>query len=119
MTTIENEIPTSSTSARPNPPIYKQALVGLMVGATLGPLVGWFIGTVATFFVGITGEDFQNAGRPAMRMSVFAGGLLGIPFGLIVGPLVGLTLRLLYSMGTKFLTDYRAGAAVGAVFGMV
>jgi hypothetical protein len=110
---------TSSTSVRPDPPIYKQALVGLMVGATLGPLVGWFIGTFAMLFVGMTSDDLQNTTRTGMRMSAFAGGLLGIPFGLIVGPLVGLPLRLMYSTVAKFLTDYRLGAAFGALFGML
>jgi len=54
-----------STNAQSNSPIYKQALVGLMVGAALGPLVGWFIGTFTSPFVGMTGEDFQNTLRIA------------------------------------------------------
>src|SRR3954468_19071033 len=97
-----------------DPPVYKQALVGLLVGCTMGPLVGWFVGTFATFFTVAIAERFPNGvATGGMRLTAFVGGMIGILLGLIVGPLVSLPLRLLSSVSLKFLRNAWAGAALG------
>jgi len=113
---------TESISARPvpvNPPLYKQALVGILVGGTLGPAVGWFVGTFATLYTIFLSDNIQNAAPSArgMRVSAFFGGLLGILLGLVIGPLVGLPIRIASSAIVKSLTNPWAGAAIGAVVG--
>jgi len=50
-------------------------------------------------------------------MSMFFGGLLGILLGFVIGPLVGLPIRIASSAIVKSLTNPWAGAAIGAVMG--
>ena len=50
------------------PSLYKEFLVGLMVGGPFGPLVGWFIGTFAAFFA-VAAMDTSNV--RSMRSSTF------------------------------------------------
>ena len=57
------------------PPVYKEFLVGLIVGGLFGPVMGWFIGTFASFFV-VTAMTSDVRG---LRVSAFVGGLMGIP----------------------------------------
>ena len=114
---------TESASARPvlvNPPLYKQALVGILVGGTLGPTVGWFIGTFATIYTVFLSDNLQNGAVSArgMRGSAFLGGLLGILLGLVTGPLVGLPMRIAASTIIKSLTNFWVGATVGAAVGL-
>lgn len=80
------------------PPVYKQALAGLIVGAMFGPLVGWFIGTFAILFTSVQMTNTNGA----MRTSAFVGGLIGIPFGFIIGVLVATPCRIVAS---TFLYD--------------
>jgi hypothetical protein len=99
--------------------VYKQALVGFLVGCTLGPLVGWVIGTFATFFAVAAGDAYPNGiATRGMRLTAFFGGLIGIPLGLIVGPLVGLPVRILSSMTLGPLKNVWAGAALGSLLGV-
>lgn len=109
-----------SQTALPNPPLYKQALAGLLFGVTLGPVVGWFIGTMATFFAVFMSDEFQNGARSGggLRTSAFFGGLIGILFGAITGPLVGLPLRIVSSAVLKPLANFWAGGVVGAILGL-
>ena len=101
------------------PPIFKQVLVGLLVGITMGPLIGWFVGTFATFFIAAVANPAQRrVGTGAMRVTAFAGGMIGILLGLIVGPMVSLPIRLLSSVSFKFLRNPWTGAALGAVVGI-
>jgi hypothetical protein len=78
---------------RLKPPLFKQALVGLLVGATFGPVIGWFIGTFVTFFT----SAWLDNGTRGMRTSAFVGGLIGIPFGFMTGVLVATPVRLVFS----------------------
>jgi hypothetical protein len=96
------------------PPLYKEFLVGILVGGLLGPLVGWFIGTFAAFFA-VTAMDSDNV--RSMRGTGFFGGLLGIPWGLAVGLLVSLPMRLMATRGLTFLKNPWLAALIGAVIG--
>ena len=96
------------------PPLYKEIMVGLMVGGMLGPLVGWFIGTVATFFA-VVEMDTDNVRR--MRSSGFVGGLIGIPFGLVIGLAISLPLRLLSSRVFHLLKNPWLGGTAGTIIG--
>lgn len=109
----------SSQSISTKPPLYKQALVGLLVGGALGPVVGWFVGTLLTFFLVVMINESENV-QPAagMRLSAFVGGMLGILLGLITGVLVSLPLRIISSTIFKSLTNPWSGAAFGAVLGL-
>jgi hypothetical protein len=98
----------------PQPPFYKQVLVALLVGVTIGPVVGWFIGTFATFFA----VAMTDPSVPGMRVTGFVGGLMGIPFGLIVGPLVSLPLRILSWVFLTFLKNVWFGSVLGAILGL-
>jgi hypothetical protein len=82
---------------REKPPIYKQVLVGLVVGGLMGPLIGWFIGTFATFVTSTLLDDSMR-GMRGMRITAFVGGLIGIPLGFITGVLVATTVRLLFTV---------------------
>ena len=82
------------------PPLYKEFLVGLLVGGLFGPVLGWFFGTFATFFA-ITAMDTTNV--RGLKTSGFLGGLMGIPLGLATGVIVSLPLRLLSTQGLTFL----------------
>jgi len=94
------------------PPLYKEFLVGLMVGGLFGPLVGWFIGTFAAFFA-VAAMDTSNV--RSMRGSAFIGGLIGIPLGLATGVLVSLPLRLMSTQGLTFLKNPWLAALLGAI----
>ena len=109
-----------SQAALTDPPLYKQALAGLLFGVTLGPVVGWFIGTMAAFFVVSMSDEVQNGARSGrgLRGSAFFGGLIGILFGVITGPLVGLPMRIMSSAVLKSLANFWAGAVVGAMLGL-
>jgi|KBSSwiStaDraftv2_1062776.scaffolds.fasta_scaffold145511_1 hypothetical protein len=94
------------------PPLYKEFLVGLMVGGLFGPLVGWFIGTFAAFFA-VAAMDTSNV--RSMRSSTFIGGLIGIPLGFATGVLVSLPLRLMSTQGLTFLKNPWLAALLGAI----
>jgi hypothetical protein len=96
------------------PPVYKEFLVGLMVGGLFGPVIGWFVGTFATFFA-VTAMDTSNV--RSMRGSGFIGRLIGIPLGLATGVIVGLPLRLMSTQGLTFLKNPWLAALVGAIIG--
>lgn len=74
------------------PPLFKQVLVGLLVGATFGPVIGWFSGTFITFFT----SAWLVSGTRGMRTTAFVGGLIGIPLGFITGVLVAVPIRLVF-----------------------
>ena len=96
------------------PPVYKEFLVGLMVGGLFGPVIGWFIGTFAAFFA-VTAMDSSNV--RGIRGSGFIGGLMGIPLGLVTGVIVSLPLRLMSTQGLVFLKNPWLAALAGAIFG--
>ena len=96
------------------PPLYKEFLVGLMVGGLFGPVIGWFIGTFATFFA-VTAMDTSNV--RSMRGSAFIGGLIGIPLGLGTGVFVSLPMRLMSTRGLTFLKNSWLAALLGAIMG--
>jgi hypothetical protein len=98
-----------------SPPLYKEILVGIMVGGMLGPLIGWFIGTFATFFA-VVAMDIDTSNMRGMKASAFMGGLIGIPFGLATGLLIGLPLRV-SSRFVYLLKDHWIGGAVGTLMG--
>ena len=95
------------------PPVYKQALAGLIVGAMLGPLVGWFIGTFAILF---TSVQMTNSAR-GMRTSAFVGSLIGIPFGFITGVLVATPSRIVSSTFFHERPHPRLAATLGCFLG--
>lgn len=100
----------------PDPPLYRQALVGLFVGCAFGPVIGWLAGTLATFIAVFVVNHFaRGVNNMGMRLTALTGGLIGILLGLIVGPLVGVPLRVAASSALKSLKDARAGAARMAV----
>ena len=96
------------------PPLYKEFLVGLMVGGLFGPVIGWFIGTFATFFA-VAAMDTSNI--RSMKGSAFIGGLIGIPLGLTTGVLVSLPLRLMSTQGLTFLKNPWLAALLRAIMG--
>jgi hypothetical protein len=95
------------------PPVYKEFLVGLIVGGLFGPLIGWFIGTFAMFFA-VTAMTSNVRG---LRTSAFIGGLMGIPLGLATGLIVSLPLRLMSTRGLALLKNPWLAALVGAIIG--
>jgi hypothetical protein len=96
-----------------NPPLYKQVLVGLLVGSMLGPVSGWFIGTFATFFT----TALIQTGTRGMRTSAFVGGLFGIPFGFVTGVLVATPVRVVGSFFHDTQARLWAAAIVGGLLG--
>jgi len=96
------------------PPLYKEIIVGLLVGGLFGPVVGWFIGTFATFFA-VTAMDTNNV--RTMRGSGFIGGLIGIPLGFATGLVSSLPMRLISARGPAFLKNAWVAASVGAIIG--
>ena len=95
------------------PPVYKEFLVGLIVGGLFGPVIGWFIGTFATFFA-VTAMTSKVRG---LRGAAFVGGLMGIPLGLATGIIVSLPLRLMSTRGLALLKNPWLAALVGAIIG--
>ena len=103
----------------PDPPLYRQALVGLLVGGAIGPLVGWFVGTLATFLAVAVVANYPNGvATRGMRLTAFTGGLIGILLGLVVGLLVSVPLRIAAAAPLKSLKDARVGAIAGAALGL-
>ena len=98
------------------PPLYKEFLVGLLVGGLFGPVLGWFFGTVATFFA-MTATYTTNV--RGLRTSGFLGGLIGIPFGFATGLIVSLPLRLLSTRGLTFLKNPWLAGLIGTLIGWV
>ncbi len=95
------------------PPVYKEFLVGLIVGGLFGPVIGWFIGTCATLFA-VTAMTSDVRG---LRTPAFIGGLMGIPLGLATGVIVSLPLRLISTRGLALLKNPWLAAFVGAIIG--
>ena len=95
------------------PPVYKEFLVGLIVGGLFGPVIGWFIGTFAMFFA-VTAMTSNVRG---LRTSAFIGGLMGIPLGFAIGVIVSLPLRLMSTRGLALLKNPWLSALGGAIIG--
>jgi len=93
--------------------VYKEFLVGLIVGGLFGPIIGWFIGTFATFFA-VTAMTSDVRG---LRTSAFIGGLMGIPLGLATGVIVSVPLRLMSTRVLALLKNPWVAAPVGAIIG--
>ncbi len=101
------------------PPVYRQALLALLVGLTIGPIVGWLAGTFATFLAVAVSDAYPNGVvTRGTRLTALVGGLIGILLGLVVGPAAALPLRLLSRSVLKFLRNVWAGAAAGSVLGL-
>jgi hypothetical protein len=105
-----------SASTLTRPALHKEILVGLLVGGLFGPLVGWLGGMLATFFASVIVDDSGNNIR-GMRTTAFVGGLIGIPFGLLIGLVVSLPLRLLSTRVLKLLKNPWAAVPLGAIIG--
>jgi len=95
-------------------PLFKQVLVGLLVGATLGPLIGWFSGTFVTLFTSAWLSDSTRG----MRTTAFVGGLIGIPFGFVTGVLVATPVRLLFLSFPENRIKLWLLATIGSLFGI-
>lgn len=98
------------------PPLYKELLVGLLVGGLFGPVLGWFMGTLATFFA-VLAMDTDNV--RGMRGSGFVGGLIGVPLGLVIGVIVSLPLRLISTRGLTLLKNPWLAGLAGTLIGCV
>src|SRR4029079_3778521 len=96
------------------PPLYKELLVGILVGGLLGPLIGWFIGALAAFFA-VTAMDTNNV--RVMRGSACIGGLLVIPVGFVIGLIVSPVLRLISTQLLSVLKNPALAAISGAFLG--
>src|ERR1041385_5900670 len=96
------------------PPLYKEFVLGLLVGGFFGPLIGWFVGTFATFLA-VIAMDTDNV--RVMRSSGFVGGLIGIPLGLATGLVAGPPLRLLSSRALTFLKNPWIAGGIGILIG--
>ena len=99
-------------SASTKPPLHKEVLVALLVGGLFGPLVGWLAGMIATVFASSIIDQTNG-----MRTSAFVGGLIGIPLGLLIGPIVSLPLRILSARLLRFLRNAWLAAPLGGAIG--
>jgi len=95
------------------PPVYKEFLVGLIVGGLFGPVIGWFIGTFAMFFA-VTAMTSNVRGPENVR---FHWRVNGDSLGLGTGVIVSLPLRLMSTRGLALLKNPWLAALVGATIG--